>query len=279
MVDNWFIENVVADINAGNMNNSIHCAELLSALVLWDKIYYPENENNWWQNTNSVLEYYLEAIPDVVDENELEIEKNIIADLINYQDIINGRAMHYFFLSQRNGVDYLPCAKRRMVFEEINNKSFYNKLYRLTEMRHIDERLRDYFKKAYHDLLEMKISFEMPILSRFIIQNTPCKMNPIEYALQLKNEGPLVSYRAYLSKIEDAIEAQDRRKLHELLNESIEVIEAVVRMDRHSIFQTNVTIVPSPNISFNLDLGSIRNHTHLTFIRDLTKYTLYDMEI
>ena len=39
MVDNWFIENVVADINAGNMNNSIHCAELLSALVLWDKIY------------------------------------------------------------------------------------------------------------------------------------------------------------------------------------------------------------------------------------------------
>lgn len=141
-------------------------------------------------------------------------------------------------------------------------------------MKYIDRKLKEYYEDAYHGLLSTNITFEIPILSKFIIQNTPKGMNSVEYALHLKNEGLLVSYRQYLAEIEDAIQNQNYKDLRILLNDSIEAIEDVVKIDKKSILKTNVTIIPMPSLSVKPDFKLLEKRIHLNFIRDLTKFAL-----
>ena len=67
MVDNWFMEDVVKDLNEQKMLYSRSYAELLMAIVLWDNIYYPKNDYNWW---NSVPSQVKDSLRPIVDSYE-----------------------------------------------------------------------------------------------------------------------------------------------------------------------------------------------------------------
>lgn len=83
-------------------------------------------------------------------------------------------------MSQNNSCDYFPRSKRQKFFKEIEQFCFYNALYCFKEMKYIDRKLKEYYEDAYHGLLSTNITFEIPILSKFIIQNTPKGMNSVE---------------------------------------------------------------------------------------------------
>lgn len=146
--------------------------------------------------------------------------------------------------------------------------------------------------ELYNDELDIKI--KMPMLAKFIYDNTPKNMTPIEYALHLKNEGPIIRFRQYLGEIDDAIENEKKDELRYLLSLSKEVIDDVILMDRKSIisFDLDVGIVPaiifkkdnieakiSPNPSLRVkDINFSGRKYNLTFLRDVSIHTINDIK-
>lgn len=74
MVDNWFLDNVMLDVQDGSLNNSVHYAEFLPVIVLWDNVYYPYNEMNRWRNNSINLKKYLIPLSEANEENTKQIK-------------------------------------------------------------------------------------------------------------------------------------------------------------------------------------------------------------
>ena len=66
MVDNWFMEEVIADIKEQKTHRSRCYGELLMAIVLWDEVYYPKNNYNWWNSIPSQVQNALIPLDDCV---------------------------------------------------------------------------------------------------------------------------------------------------------------------------------------------------------------------
>lgn len=314
MVDNWFMEDVIADIRDNKTNYSNTYADLLMAIVLWDEVYYPENDYNWWTSVPSEVQGLLSPIS---DHDEKCLDASIVNLLLgdNSMDLLDlewlrwkniqieplgvvGRgALRYMILSNDNKCDYLPCYKRRNFLNNyFTNENVKRFLIRLKAQEDIDKIIKDYYMETYSKLLDFSLfDFQMPTLAEYVINNTPDEMNHVEFALHLKHEGAVVAYREYLSQVEDAIEQQNWRELRYLMKCSSDVVSDVITLDRKYIFSSkcsclpnptlildsaniNVGLWPKPSVSVSLDLkkfSSIKK-VRLTFLKDIVRYGIDD---
>lgn len=308
MVDNWFMEEVVADINDNKIYNSQNYADLLMAIVLWDEVYYPKNSRNWWKSFPSQIQNALNPIDDIEDKIFLEYEviKNPLlylliysnrSDLISSHEYISKLALHYAKLSSKNGCDYLPCKKRQsFLMQYMEPQNIQKSLLRMKMQGNLDKSIEEYYTDTYKALLDFSdLKLNMPVLVNFIFDNTPKGMTPVDYAFHLKNEGSVIRYREYLSQVEDALENQNWKDLRFLLRCSNDAVSEIVSLDKKSIGSLRIRILPTPSVllkydGVNADISStpslemkmnIQNpfrKIHLTFLKDLTRYAINDMK-
>lgn len=313
MVDNWFMEEVVADINCNNARNSRRYADLLMAIVLWDEVYYPENAHNWWKSFPSQVQNVLQPIDDSNEEGfeqatDLYYHYNIYSKYAPYEydydsciirsDIVESGALRYMMMSNKNGCDYLPCSKRQSFLLQYNNMQIAQRsLIRLKMQGNLDKSIEEYYTDTYRALLDFSdLKLEMPVLVHFIFDNTPNEMTPVDYAFHLKNEGAVIKYRQYLSQVEDALENQNWRDLRFLLRCSSDAVSEITSLDKKNLKSIGIKILPTPSIlleynGINATISSapsfeikkkIQNpfrKMHLTFLKDLTRYAINDMKL
>lgn len=299
MVDNWFMENVVVDIRDKKTYCSKSYAELLMAIVLWDKVYYPQNTYKWWNSFPSQVQNILYPIDDSKEEGLSESDRQYYKyyNISKESEIIGSRALHYMKLSNDNECDYLPCKKRRDFLIKYSRQEIYYKvLSRMKLQGDLDKTIQEYYTETYRTLLDFSsLDLKMPVLVNFIIDNTPEEMTPIDYAFHLKNEGPVIKYRQYLTQVEDALEEQRWKDLRFLLSCSNDAISSIISMDKNNLGSVEVRILPTPSIilkSVGLDasVSQVPSLTlkkkinrpfrkmHLTFLKNLTKYAINDMK-
>lgn len=297
MVDNWFMEQVVADLQDNKENSSKSYANLLMAIVLWDEVYYPKNSRNWWKSFPSQVQNAFNPIDDIEDKLFLEhkIIKNPLlyllisshrSDLISSHEYIGELALHYAKLSSKNGCDYLPCKKRQsFLMKYMEPQNIKKSLLRMKMQGNLDKSIEEYYTDTYKALLDFSgLKLKMPVLVNFIFDNTPKGMTPVDYAFHLKNEGAVIKYRKYLSEVEDALEKQNWKELRFLLSCSNDVISKIVSLDKKHIGNITVRILPTPSIILNGISADISytppfRKIHLTFLKDLTRYAINDMKI
>lgn len=314
MVDNWFMEEVVADINCNNARNSRSYADLLMAIVLWDEVYYPENAHNWWKSFPSQVQNVLHPIDDSKEEGfkqatELCYHYNIYSSyydsyFYDYDscrikpNVVEGGALRYMMMSNNNGCDYLPCSKRQSFLLQYNDMQIVKRsLIRLKMQDDLDKSIKEYYTDTYRALLDFSdLKLEMPVLVNFIFDNTPNEMTPVDYAFHLKNEGAVINYRKYLSQVEDALENQNWRDLRFLLRCSSDAVSEITSLDKKNLKSIGIKILPMPSIlleydGLNATISSepsfeikkkIQNpfrKIHLTFLKDLTRYAINDMKL
>lgn len=309
MVDNWFMEEVVADINDNKIHNSQNYADLLMAIVLWDEVYYPQNTHNWWKSFPSQVQNALQPIEDVAEQgyqSNLQGLRSMSAmPFISYlaqnakicSDIISAAALHYVKLSSKNGCDYLPCKERQsLLLKFMTPQNIQKSLTRLKMQGNLDKSVEEYYHDTYKALLDFSdLKLKMPVLANFILDNTPNEMTPVEYAFHLKNEGAVIKYRQYLNQVEDALEKQNWKDLRFLLRCSNDAVSEVTSLDKKNLGSVKVRLLPTPSILLKYDGVSanisptpsfeikmkIQNpfgKIHLTFLKDLTKYAINDMK-
>ena len=136
MVDNWFMEEVLADIHDKTIHASKPYADLLMAIVLWDDIYYPQNDHNWWNSFPSQVQNRLRPIDDSREEGLIQsIQRfyqndNVFDEDVKWMkwknirggesEIVGCGALRYMMLSSNNECDYLPCTRRQSFLLQYN---------------------------------------------------------------------------------------------------------------------------------------------------------------
>ena len=300
LVDNWLIENIVLGHNSQDMEYNLSYSNLLMALLLWDNVYYPKSKYNWWKTESDdcfdslfpyddeeqkwSFEAYRHIYGNRLTEDDYEWIVNKVDNFSEEERIEHG-AYRYMLLCRSNGFDYLPCPKRQDFFRR---KNMDEMLTVLQEHFNMEKIIIDEIKKQigliYSDL-------EVPILTRYILKNTPKGSNPLQYALFLKNEGPIVEYREYLNIIKTEYSLGNYEKASKLINHSHRIVKNVIKINPTNIISTRFEIFPlillllglnktqtsllSTAINFNLDIGMLLN-SNIAFLKDLTKFAISD---
>ena len=306
MVDNWFMEEVVADINDNKVHSSKNYADLLMSIVLWDEVYYPQNARNWWNSFPSQVQNALQPIEDIEEQRN---KSNIIRNGISIPfytekmrlDIITATALHYAKLSSQNGCDYLPCKERyTFLLKYMSPQNVQKSLARIKMQDDLDKSIEEYYTDTYKALLDFSdLKLEMPVLVNFIFDNTPKGMTPVDYAFHLKNEGAVIKYRKYLSHVEEALEKQNWKDLRFLLRCSSDAVSDITSLDKNNLGSVGVRILPMPSIlleynGVNASISPVSSFEirksikktfrkmrkiNLAFIKDLTNYAINDMKL
>lgn len=314
MVDNWFMEEVLADIHDNKTRFSEPYSELLMAIVLWDSVYYPQNSYNWWNCFPSEVQNMLLPLDDSREngyKHSLYLQYRYKGyskeeyQWINWKDIppsesdiVASGALRYMALSATNNCDYLPCTRRQRFLRKLNSKRLIQAdLSRLKCMTNLDSQVKSYYIDTWGKLVDFSsLELEMPILTRYIFDYTPDIMTPVDYAFHLRETGPVIAYRNYLTQLEAALETQNFKELDYLLKASKDAIAEVLSLNKKAIGSVEVTIFPRPSIL--LKLGDIKvsfspnpviavgttvpnfqKKIQLTFLKNLARFATHEKRL
>lgn len=312
MVDNWFMEEVIADIRGRKTHNSYYYAELLMAIVLWDEVYYPRNSYNWWTTIPSQVQNAIQPIEDFNEDGKYEALKELYrykgisteelywlkwkeSSLVDPDDIVSSGAIRYLALSAKHGFNYLPCTRRQDFLREYCKfENMQINLHRINLQNSLTKAIEEYYVEAYKALIDFtKLEIKMPVLADFIINNATDTMTPVDFAFHLKNEGSVIKYRHYLGEIENALEQQNWKELRFLLRCSDDAVNSVLSMDKKFLNKISVEFCPIPSVIYRgtnitasiphqpfLEVNNFEKlyrKFNLTFLKDVTKYAINDM--
>lgn len=244
MLDNWFIEEALSYMLEGITCCSAAYADLLAAIVLWDKVYYPRNANSIWTTWDQCpLADYLIPIEDKEDEGYKEAveafhqdphifekeywRKFVMPGLPN--EVIGVGALRYMAVSAKNNCDYLPSSQRQDFLKTyLSQKEFAEMVRYLTAQQFVDASIADYIIEVAQPFISGKEFFiEMPAFARYIIDNTPPEMTPVEYAFHLRTYNAVRHYRDYLQDMSTAAAKNDVLELGYLKSQARNAIAEV----------------------------------------------------
>ena len=278
MVDNWFLQEVCEDRYISKNSQFENYGKLLSAIILWDEIYYPYNEMSKAWNFFHFFDF--EGVLKPYDDSE-QIFENLAEEIYANEykskgenSVVAGGAIRYLLMSNKFGVDYFPSDERSMFLQKHGMGDICNKLTRLDYLKPIDRQINEYFTELNDKLGKIVFTIKRPVLVDFIIQNAPKNMSYVEYALHLRQEGWVVQYRNYLDDIERALQNNEWKALGEMLKYSDSIVSHIINVDKKSIASINFKIAPIPSLSISKSLDISKNKVQLSFLENLAKFAL-----
>lgn len=308
MLDNWFLMEAIRYLQNPAVQSPRAYGELLSALVLWDEVCYPDNDRSRWQELYTPLSDVLVPIDDrenACSDASVDLMIDLMRDepfpdpyflwLRDPEHVVNARALRYQLLSAAHGCDYLPSTRRQAFLRQREDpRQIQALLLRHRMQALLDEKAAAYYKEAYGALLEIpELKLSMPVLADYIVQNAPEGMEPLEYALHLKQEGSVIQYRDYLRQLEEAMEHGEWKRFRQLLRASQELMEQVIHQDEKRLRGVTVKLLPTPSVAVNY--GCFRGELsvkptlsfephlgrrmHLSFLRELTDFAINERRI
>lgn len=288
LIDNWSIENIIPDLNDTNklLNNKAF-QDLLETIVLWDNVYFPDNEySGYWrymsQGTN--FEHYITGCE---DQNEFFEFSNFLYNKCHnnqYTKNLACGAIRYSLVAENLGYDYMPCEARaeflyqngiyNLIQEERQtqiNSTISNPIIRKDFCEPINYEVKSYFNefnKFYgKDVFELKL----PVLANYIINSKPQGISYLEYAKTLKNSLAVKNFLKYLTNMEKEISKGNFVSYSLFTRDIEELVRDICKMDRKLVVSIDASIIPKPNLNF--DVFKIRK-LNFSFLKKIIKYSI-----
>ena len=290
LVDNWFIEEVISEIDDEN-SRKMAFHELLNAIVLWDEIYYPAGDDNILNRAPKEMLDLLKPIevpPSILTLNEIEAYNRInsygedrqrdstkeqsdepYSIITKTTKIIANGALKYMLLSRDNNYDYLPCSKRRVFLNDVVRAT---DPMQLAVMKTLDYNAKQFYKEVFSESEIDCHTMEIPLLARYIMSNEKHKNSLIESAIDLRNDKSIEKFKKHCEKMEKAL-YRDSYEYTKMKIEISELMNTILRRDKDSIVSFSITLLPFPSVSLGIQLdGSLlKRHKH-ALLSKLTEY-------
>lgn len=282
LVDNWTMETAVKN----SIEIYTHWAKphpdyirLIEAIILWDNIYYVDNEYS--ENWKKLLHYFdcadfIHPITDLEDDNmDLYIGQAKELSILNGTDIVSGGAIEYCALADLLCMSYLPTGRR---IEYIEKQQLENNVIdRKDIMTIFDKNVLEYYDEINKKIGNNKLQFEFPTLFRYV-QDHAEKATLIETAMKMKTFNDVREFRNYLDQVELDFKQGDIKAMEKCLDEIPKLVTSMkksLQIQLGGSMQINfglggITAV-TPKININLNLPSIKGK-HINFLRRLAKY-------
>lgn len=278
LIDNWTMQEIASDLtDLPDEKISAAYAELLTALVLWDEIYYPNNElSQYWRNTG-LEEELSNFIKPYDDRNQIfmdkakELYKNYYLD--KGTEVVVSGAIRYLMLSNTLNCDYLAYKLRAKFIDTYNPiKEMSYKINRREYTNFLDKNITEKFEELNEILGRNVFEFDMPVLVDYIIQNTPDNKSYIQYALSLRKEKWVVEYRKFMLEMEKELENCNWKKIFEFQEASRELVNNITKIDKKHIINASVSISVTPSIDVSKEFAVGRKKVNLTFFKKLAEF-------
>lgn len=276
MVDNWLLEKIVLETYSHDKNLSEEYAKFLSSIILWDEIYYPYNEMSMaWNYMSDNINSMLHPFDDRINHFEEQAQNLYSMQYKKYPSVIAQGAIRYLLLSNYIGCNYLPAEQRQQFLQIHNPLNIVNDLTRFNFINPVDMAINEHFQEMFSKLGKTNIQIKRPVLVDFIIQNRPDNMSYIDFALHIKNEGPAIEYRKYLSDIEEALEKGNWTLLIDMIQYSNDLVNKLIGLDKKNIISGEFTVCPVPSISFSKEIEIGKRKLHLSFLENLSNFAFH----
>ena len=278
LIDNWTMQEIASDLrNLPDTKISTSYAELLTALVLWDEIYYPNSElSQYWENTglgeelSNFIKPYTDKIPIFV-ERAKELYKTYYFD--KGTEIVISGAIRYLMLSDSFNCDYLAYKSRARFIDTYNPiQEMSYKINRREYTNFLDKYIIDKFEELNTILGRNVFDFDMPVLVDYILQNTPDNMSHIQYALSLRKEKSVIKYRKFLLEMEKELENCNWKKIFEFQEASYELVNDIIKIDKKHIINASMSISVTPSINISKEFAVENKTVNLTFFKKLVEF-------
>lgn len=272
MIDNWTLQRAAISINDTYEKISSPNEEyvkLIEALVLWDHVYFIDNEySQYWKKFLYRFGYEKYLSPFVIPKEE-NISVHSLGDIEN--SIISEKALMYSTFCNKHNISYLPCKERAEYLQQCN---FISPCDREDVMDYFDKSLKEYYESLNHRLGKSKIKFSHPVLFDFIAANTASDKSLIQTALQIRSEREVAEFRSWLTTFEQEIQFgnwQELEKLLVYLPALISDITKVVPATRE--FEIQIGLSPAIGISVPFGKSACKLF-HVNFLKTLSSFAI-----
>lgn len=252
LIDNWNLCNadVVKNISGDIIPNDAY-SDLLSALVLWDDVYYLDDGFSTFSWTYGKMGNNFREVLQPLYLN-LDIRKQFenSADLIfsnrykqNYSKVVAQRAIFYSEISKAFHKDYFPVKKRSAFLSEnmdIVDLWTRNELIKAEE-KEILLRINN-FNNSDHSFIQF------PLLAKLVVKNANNNGEYIKTALDIKATNEVRRFRKYMDKIDQEINQGNIEELRYVLSIIPEIVNDIQKMDKKIKLSTTVNIKITPAV-------------------------------
>lgn len=249
LIDNWNLTN--ANLGEKQINNfpNESLSDLLSAIVLWDDVYYLDDgfATYGWISTpkGQILKPMLKPLylGSVIKE-EFENSSNIMYEKdfkSENKKIVAQRALFYHEISKAYGLDYYPIKERaQFLINSINKIDLWTRDEILKrEEREILERIHE-FDSGKESLIRF------PLLSSLIVKNSNGDL--INTALDIKNAKEVKRFRKYMDKIDKEINEGNYSEARYVLSLIPQIVDEIENMDRKLNMAVTLKLKITPGV-------------------------------
>lgn len=284
IVDNWTLQRAADGLDslANGQETTPEYVRLMEAFVLWDKVYYFENEySEYWKKKIVGFGYYDILHP--LDELCSDVEHyRIITDHAKYlsfliPDLIGRGAVEYQSLANEFGLNYLPSEERAAYLSD--QESAYRIINRQDILKYFNHEVVEYYETINKKIDMKKISFSFPILYRYMNHDTRRPVS-VKEIIQLKQNVDVKAFCRNMDYMESEINSGNIEGFNRYLNEIPKIISSMNRTFQLPLSRTfqisispcSITIMP-PKLSVTASI-QIEKRLQLTFLRKLTEYAI-----
>ena len=249
LIDNWNLSNANIEETYNNGLPNKAYSDLLSALVLWDEVYYLDDglaTFGWLRLPKG--ERLKSILKPLYLENTIKKQFERSADLLyeqefahKYKKIVAERALFYHEMSKAFGVDYYPIQERAVFLDEaINNLELWSR----NDILDIEE--KEVLKRIQELNNGKELFIKMPILTKLIVKNSDGDY--LSTALDIRATREVKSFRKYMDKIDQEINNGNYGEVRHILRIIPDIIDDIEKMDRPAVISTNIKIKLTPMI-------------------------------
>lgn len=275
LFDNWSMQDIASSLYDGSSQISEEYGRLLTGLVLWDKVCYPQNDNSqFWLEYCPKLGSILQPIDDTFGEFSMETYEIYQQKFSNESKVVAQGALRYIRLCEKWQCDYMPSGKRVEFLNEFEVENYVDKITRYENLITVDNGINELYEELYRKRNKKFIGMKYPILVDYIVQNVPEDMSYFEYALELRNEKSVKGYRKVMDEFDEAIQKSDWQEAISISNYIDEVVEKMGNKTSQKILSANVDVFPLPNLSISGEIPILFRKYNMMFVQELCNFAL-----
>ena len=252
--------------------------DLLTALVLWDEIYYSFGVDSMiWHSVAYGLLDYLKPLPQDEGWTKIISKTDLMAQMNSqgYPPIVAEGALRYLLMSNYYHTNYLPAPRRSefLVKESVCQEIFNRKLL----MGYVDQQVSAKYNEIYSAFGNKSLHFPIPLLANYIVKNARSQQDMFAIALEIRQTKEARQFRKWLDELDASINAGNILEMKHLMNTVsflINELERLVDCRENAKIEMTIGITPSITVPVPLPFQNKEKHIHTSFLKNLIQFGL-----